>query len=218
MQSGFQASTLWLNGLLVNSSLHGCYSNLSSGTISWHLNGLYFPDIQRGGQWHCLMRRLGDIKWLSFQMYHIGPTFGHFEHGLLSVLEGRGARWRWGRREIEGADRPGRAERKAGRAAETWWAMRAFCSPPSVCCGLARKAKGTSPVLCSRSQGEAARQPGLLQTPEPPIMQGHNSLANKVAEHLALWILSKSLQIHYENGSNWTDIWIPEAQGHSFVC
>lgn len=113
MQSGFQASTLWLNGLLVNSSLHGCYSNLSIGTISWHLNGLYFPDIQRGGQWHRLMRRLGDIKWLSFQLYHIGPTFGHFEHGLLSVLEGRGARWRWGQRGGEGADRPGRAERKA---------------------------------------------------------------------------------------------------------
>lgn len=119
---------------------------------------------------------------------------------------------------VEKADRPGRPERKAGRAAETWWAMQAFCSLPSVCCGLGSKAKGTSPVLCSLSQSEAARQPILPQTLEPPIMQGHNSLANKVAEHLALWILSKSLQIHYENGSNWTDIWIPEAQGHSFVC
>lgn len=43
--------------------------------------------------------------------------------------------------------------------------------------------------------GARARQPGsqaclrrwgLPQTPGPPIMQGHNGLANKVAEHLAL--------------------------------
>jgi hypothetical protein len=103
------------------------------------------------------MRRLGDIKWLAFQIYHIGPTFGYFEHGLLSVLEGRGARSWWGWRGREGADRPGRAGGKAGRAAETWWATQAFCSPPSVCCGFGIEAKGTLPVVRSQSQGKAAQ-------------------------------------------------------------
>lgn len=52
-------------------------------------------------------------------------------------------------------------------------------------CGVKPKARHLycAPRARARQQG---RQPVQPQTREPPIMQGHNSLAKKVAEHLAL--------------------------------
>lgn len=55
-------------------------------------------------------------------------------------------------------------------------------------------------VTCIVPLGARVRPPVLPQTERPHMQwQGHNSLANNLLEHLAFWILSKILQINYEN-------------------
>lgn len=87
-----------------------CYSNRSIRRICWHLDGLYFPDIQRGGRGQSLMRGLRDNKSLSFQLYHIGPTLGVFWAWPFVHESGKGTLWR-GVESREGAD-PGRLGRR----------------------------------------------------------------------------------------------------------
>lgn len=81
---------------------------------------------------------------------------GCFERGPLSVAE------RWG----GSLQRRRRAGERAGGTAETWWATRALCSPPSVCWELGVE-PGEHYLYC------ASRSPGAAASPASDTRASH---------------------------------------------